>query len=35
MGHPAAAWGDSRFLRHVLGGIRMAAGEDRFECAPA
>ena len=31
MGHPAAAWSDSRFLRHVLGGIRMAAGEDRFD----
>ncbi len=32
MGHPAAAWSDSTFLRHILGGIRMAAGEDRFEC---
>ena len=26
MGHPAAAWSDPLFLRHILGGIRMAAG---------
>jgi type 1 glutamine amidotransferase len=32
LGHPAAAWSDPLFLRHILGGIRMAAGRVRFEC---
>jgi type 1 glutamine amidotransferase len=32
MGHPAAAWSDSKFLRHILGAIEMAAGHARFRC---
>ena len=32
MGHPAAAWSDHTFLRHILGGIEMAAGQARFDC---
>ena len=26
LGHDASAWGDARYIRHILGGIRYAAG---------
>ena len=32
LGHPIAAWSDDLFLRHVLGGIHMAAGVVPFHC---
>ena len=32
MGHPAAAWRDRKFLQHILGAIRLAAGVARFKC---
>ena len=32
MGHQAAVWSDSKFLKSVLGSIEMAAGFARFDC---
>lgn len=32
LGHPLGAWSDATFLRHILGGIQMAAGEVPFRC---
>jgi hypothetical protein len=32
MGHPTGVWSERKFLRHIVGGIRMAAGYTRFDC---
>lgn len=32
LGHPIGTWSDPRFLRHVLGGIRLAMGAVPFKC---
>jgi type 1 glutamine amidotransferase len=34
MGHTKASYAESRFARHLLGAIEMAAGRVRFDCAP-
>lgn len=32
LGHPASVWRDPQFLRHILGGIKMAMGTAAFRC---
>jgi type 1 glutamine amidotransferase len=32
LGHRGVYWNESKLLDHVLGGIRMAAGDARFDC---
>jgi cytochrome c len=32
LGHPIPAWQDPSFLRHILGGIKLAAGTVPFRC---
>jgi type 1 glutamine amidotransferase len=33
LGHPVTAWSDRAFLRHILGGIKLAMGTVPFRCA--
>ena len=35
MGHTAESYAEPRFLDHLLGSIRMAAGDAPFECPPS
>ena len=32
LGHPTSVWSDPKFLRHILGGIKMAMGTAAFSC---
>jgi cytochrome c len=32
LGHPIPVWSDPAFLRHILGGIRLAMGSVPFKC---
>lgn len=34
LGHRPEVWGDVRFLRHVLGGLRWASGKADYQAAP-
>jgi hypothetical protein len=33
MGHTKESYSDPLFMRHVLGGIQMAAGKGAFPCS--